>query len=183
MSSKKEKLKSLYNYLLKEGFENSIEKIALQIGVVPATLYNRYQSRKGIETAAIQYWLEEISQKCVEKHPYTNNSIENLLLFIHELNLRKNEAEHFYTKAIENNEIYAIKETIFPIIEAGIETKHFKEEGSSDEYLNYFIYTLTKSILVSKKIESRFFYYLIAPILTEIGIKAIEEIDLVAFFK
>lgn len=183
MPSKKEKIRALYNYLLKEGFENSIEEIALQIGVVPATLYNRYQSRKGIETAAIKYWLEEIAQKCIEKQPYTNNSVENLLLYIHELNLHKKEAEHFYQKAIENDGIDTIKGAIFSIIEAGIKTEYFKEEGSSDEYLNYFIYTLTKSILVGKKIESRFFYYLIAPILTFDGIQAIEEIDLDAFFK
>lgn len=183
MPDKKEKIKALYSYLLEKGFDNSIEEIAAGIGVAPATIYNRYQSRKGVEIAITQYWMEEIAALTEEKCQYANNPIEEILYFIHELNVRRNEAAHIYQKSIEISEINSIRDIIYPIIENGIKRDYFQEEANSDEYIKYFTLNLIHTIFTQKKIESRFLYYLLEPILTSVGEKALSEIDLAAFFK
>lgn len=182
MTKKREKLNTLYSYLLKEGFSHSIDEIAIGIGVTPTTLYNRYQTRKGLEESIIQFWIEEISIRINEKRQYANNSIEEILYFIHEIYNTTIEETHFYEKACQIGEIEKLKDCLISIIEKGIEQKNFTPEGISTEYLTYFIHTLLFSIFKESPIESQYIIYILTPILTIKGKETLQEIDLSTFF-
>lgn len=188
MSKKNEKLESLYNFLLQNGFEHPVSELAKGVQVTPMTLYNRYQTREKLEKEAINFWHHQFRERVIKKIQFANNAIEILLFVIDEfINTRDNE-KYFFEKEKASNGFHleydenSFIKMIEPVLIRGIEENHFNRDIIPPLYAKFFIFNVIYFILLEQKPNVDYIFLLISSILTAEGKKAFDMINLNKFF-
>ena len=201
MKIQKKKLLILYQFILENGFELSIEEIALGIHITKKTLYNRYGTRQLLETQVVEYWRDLFQTRFNEKCVFTNNYVEQLLILIFEFEwVLKHEPIFFkreikeYLSSSKNNDTFLLN-LVVQILTLGKENGEFFPTIMDEKYARFFLFNIFElflkesfpHLLISSNrynlsdIEYEYIQYLVTPILTKQGLKNFEEINLSQF--
>lgn len=184
MALAKSKTNTLFQYYLQNGFDHTVDEIAIALGVTHKTFFNRYGSKANSIQAARKYWHDLISERFRTKMLQCNHSVEELLFFVLEIQLiRKNEMVFFQ---FENEVRYFItdetplKDILESILQKGIRHYHFEESIDRDSYIPFLIQNLCDYLPIAEnKVQT--IKYLLLPLLTERGQELLEELDIHCF--
>ncbi len=181
--SEERKLQLLLKHYAENGFDHTVEETAQILHVTKKTLFNRYQTKESMETAAMRYWQKYTRDRVEEKCAHANNSAESLLFVICEIMYTKKVTEPLFKRKIHdligenqygNDEI---KNLIFNILDIGCKEGTIIEGLNFNAYvpfflMNVFIYTS------QQKMAADVVEFLLSPILTEKGRDMLDEIDI-----
>jgi AcrR family transcriptional regulator len=209
MSVQKKNIAEIYQFISQNGFDVSMDQIASGIHVTKKTLHNRYKTKLDIEQLVLEYWMALFLDRFIEKKEFTNNTIEQLLLFIFEFEKIVKKEFPFFKKVYSqnvnkgNNETLYFQKMLMQLLEEGQEKGEIFEELNTDHYSKYFLINVLHIfirnsigvILCMEEIESdqgsfpsqSFQYldeiqYLLTPILTKKGSKCLQDINLISLF-
>lgn len=210
MSIKNQQIQVLYQFILENGFNVTLDEIASGIHVTKKTLHNRYKTKAQLEQQVIEYWRSLLMERFEDKFEFTNNSIEQLLiliyeleaLFIHEFDFFRKECQHYLTYS--NIEETFFQDLVTQLIEKGKYHEEFVNNLDTTNYVKFFLFNIfhlfiensfckfdpyeKKQItrdphLVNSSQFVDYIDYLLSPLLTEKGKTHLSEIDLISFFK
>ena len=210
MSNKNQNIQVLFQFILENGFNVTLDEIASGVNVAKKTLHNRYKTKSHLEQQVIDYWKSLRIEKFEEKFAFTNNTIEQLLLIIYEFEVLFITEFYFFKKEchnyLTNN---TLEETFFQnlvtqIIDKGKYREEIIQNIDTSHYVKYFLFNLfyllfedsfykfdtfekeqitRKPHLVNGSYYQDYIHYLVSPILTNQGKKHLNEIDLISFFR
>ncbi len=198
MKIQNKKLHTLYQFILENGFELSIEEIAFGIHITKKTLYNRFGSRQLLENQVVEFWRELFQSRFNDKCSFTNNYVEQLLLLIYECEWSLVHEPVFLKREIQNHNTFFkpdnpfLSNIVLQVIKQGQENGEFSSTIQDEKFIRFFLFNIFELFLkesfphifihsndtISSEIEYEYIQYLITPILTKEGLKNYEEINL-----
>ena len=180
------KTAALFRYIVDNGFEHSLDKIARELHLTQRTLLYRYGSKEAMFLFIMAYWRKQW-QSCFEAQAEDcNQVVEKLLLFILRLResytdeqpffLRENEEKNFFNSALPHS-FFSILKTL--LID-GINQDYF-EEINSDIYAKLLLYNIINIFIIANE-PFDYLKYILLPLLTEKGKNMLNAIDIERFF-
>lgn len=210
MSIKIQQIQVVYKFILENGFEVTLDEIASGIHVTKKTLHNRYKTKVHLEKQVIEYWRSLLKIRFEEKFEFSNNTVEEILLLIYELEQLKVtefefiriESQNYFSKSI--NEETFFQHLLTQMIEKGKYNEEIIQDLDISNYVRYFLFNIfhliiedsffkfgtdkNNQISMNSPLAKRSFLvdhiqYLLSPILTVKGKTYLNEINLISFFK
>ena len=178
MALSESKIRKLYEYYSKNGFQQSTDNTADTLEICHKTFFNRYGNKAKSIEIAWQYWQKECRKKWLELMQHCNHSIEALtmtLFFIHETS--KNDP-YFYELTRDNRK-YLQPDSFFYssiqiILQRGKQCFHIHENLNLDTYIPFLLNNIFL-IDVDEDKRSELLRYILAPALTERGMELFLE--------
>lgn len=183
-----QKIETLYQYFEKNGFEKTIDEISKGINVSKKTIFNRYKNRENMENVLQTYWRQRFKKNFLEKCPNCNNMVEVLIFFIYELKKSYEVEKYFFEREMDiggfflpddESSTFSITKRI---INKGIELEFFSLEIDVNQYTQYFIHN-TVYLFIKKHCNEDIVRYILPPLLTEIGMNIMKDMNLTTFFE
>jgi AcrR family transcriptional regulator len=183
----KTKTDALFHYLVANGFEHSLDKIAFELHLTQRALIYRYGSKEAMFLFIMNYWRKQW-QRCFKAQAEDCNQIvEKLLLFILRLResytdeypffLRENEEKNFLNSAFPHSFLSLLK----TLLTVGINQGYF-EEINIDIYAKLLLYNIINVFIIEDE-PFDYLEYIFRPLLTEKGKKALDAVDVERFFE
>jgi len=182
------KIEPIFKYYLRNGFSQSMQKIADAVQISKKTLFNRYSSKENLEYCLIDYWQIKSTERILERIEFSNHAVEKLMMFLFELQYCKNNESHFFQKAkefffdktIQNGPHIQQLETIFTL---GIKEDLFRFDSAPKVFACFFHFNAMFLLLNDTLIYTDYIPFLYEPILTESGKAFFGDIDIEQIFK
>jgi len=183
-----DKIDPVYRYYLRNGFNVSFQKVADAVHLTKKTLFNRYVSKENLERCLLDYWQIKSNERSAERMEYANHAVEQLLMFLFELQYCKNNEpcffqkrkELFFDKSKESGPHIKQLEKIFAM---GVKEELFHFDSDCRVYSFYFLFNVLFLLLNENLIYTDYLSFLLDPILTETGKAVFKEIDIEQIFK
>ena len=185
MTNKQGKIKTLFSYIQRYGFNQSLENIALGIGITKKTLFNRYKSREGLEKEVFNFWKQSVIERYRNRSLFTNNAVEKLIFFIYELKKCKELEAHFFDREIKITDFELIDDersfqfVIWKILNEGKLEEVISSQISSCSWGHLLHFNIFNLILHDEKnVNIDFIISLISPLLTKEGNEILTSLNL-----
>ena len=181
------KLEPILRYYLSEGFSHSMQEVADAVKITKKTLFNRYISKENMELCLIEYWQIQSCERMAQRIEYANNAVEELIMFLFELQYCRNTEVLFFQKTKEiflgnyeqNNPYIAQLEDIF---KTGIEEGLFRFDGDPKVFAYFFQFNTLFILLKDHIVNTDYISFLFKPILTDFGNTVFKDIDIEQVF-
>lgn len=183
--SEERKLQLLLKHYAENGFDHTVEETARILHVTKKTLFNRYQTKESMETAAMRYWQKYTRDMVEEKCAHANNSVESLLFLICEIGRMQETTEPLFQRKIadimgENR--YGDKEMkslLSDILDIGCKEGSIQPDQNFNAYIPYFL--LNVFIYTSQReMTADIVGFLLHPLLSEKGQEMLDAINVEA---
>lgn len=178
MSVKEKKEQELLDFFRQNGFNNSIDDIALGLGVTTRTIFNRYKTVANIENEVLRIWRDELEKRLYTKFELCNHSIEKLLFIIHELKRCYFRENDFFTKTIlkPSPDLQFLEKMMNDLILSEMKKGYFNEFTECESYTPFLIHNIIYYLTENPSIH--IILYALQPILSERGYELLRDIDL-----
>ena len=183
------KIESIFKYYLNSGFDHSMQEIASAVQVSKKTLFNRYLSKESLEYCLIDYWQIKSCERFAERIEHTNNAVEQLMMFLFELQYCRNNEFHFFEKTKEPF-LRKFERTSPPFItqleaifKTGTTEGFFQFSFELKVFAYFFLFNALFILLSNTSVNTDYISFLFEPILTEEGKMVFKDIDIEQVFK
>ena len=173
------KIKAVYDFFLKEGFQHSVEEIAHAIKVTPKTLFNRYQTKANMVLEARKYWHQQIHERLLGKFEYCNNVVEKLVILICECHYCLQQESHYFLKEVEDTftcEENALCLSLKRLLKEGQELNLLNSAINLQEYSTFFMHNLLSYL--PQHLNADTFFNILSPILLPEAQNIYNQIDI-----
>jgi len=182
------KIEPIFKYYLNSGFDRSMQEIANAVQISKKTLFNRYLSKENLEYCLIDYWQVKSCERFAQRMEHANNAVEQLMMFLFELQYCRNNEFHFFEKTKEPflrkferaNPPFIIQ--LEAIFETGVGEGLFRFRSEPKVLAYFFLFNALFILLSDTVVNTDYLSFLFEPVLTEKGKGVFTDIDIEQIF-
>ena len=173
------KIHAVYDFFLKEGFQHTVQEIALAVKVTPKTLFNRYNTKANMVLEARKYWHQQIRERLFEKIEYCNNVVEKLVILICECHYCLQQESNYFMKELED--AFTCEENAFctslkKLLKEELDQNLLNSAVNPQEYAKFFMHNVY--FYLPQHLNADTFFNLLSPVMLPEAQEIYNQIDI-----